>query len=395
MPSSSWATLRAVLGVDVGDDDPVAAGRTRPGDGGTDPAAGTRDQRDPAVGHDATGCGVEQGRGEFGALGPARALERVDPLSSLVVAVQDVFVGEADAAVHLDRLLAGEHRGFPGRGFRCGAGHFGALVAGRDRPGRPRRQRARQAERREDVGDLVAHRLVGADDPAELLAGFGVRGSEIERGLPATPTASHASAAKARRRISGSRSRSPTRSPGVESSVSSPSGRSRSTVDSDRDLGRGDVDGVEPVGGHDDHALGQRQIGHQPLDAGEPAGGVGRRRPLLGRQQRRRVLRPGERHRLLGDQRRPGQARPSTRTAPAATRGRPPRKAPPRRGSPRGRASRARRAPARSALTPAPARAAGSVSASATTRSGGTLSTRKSRAASRSISCSAEKAKST
>src|SRR3954447_14947190 len=49
---------------------------------------------------------AKERRGELGPLRGGEAVERLDPLGALVVAVEWVLPGEADPSVHLDRALA-------------------------------------------------------------------------------------------------------------------------------------------------------------------------------------------------------------------------------------------------------------------------------------------------
>src|SRR2546430_11016642 len=111
----------------------------------------------------------------------ARAVERVDPERTLVVAMQRVLPGEAHAAMHLDRALACRDRGL--RRVRLGGSRreLALRFPLRDAPRRPVRERARELRLDIGVRELVRDGLVSADGPAELLAGLRVLDAERER----------------------------------------------------------------------------------------------------------------------------------------------------------------------------------------------------------------------
>ncbi len=92
------------------------------------------------------------------------------------------FLGHADAAVELDRLLADELAGLAdlhlGGGDRRGA-LFGALEIGRH--GREHRHAAGLFERHEHVGGAVLQGLERADRNPELLAGLEILDGGLER----------------------------------------------------------------------------------------------------------------------------------------------------------------------------------------------------------------------
>src|SRR5207245_3517330 len=75
---------------------------------------------------------------------PEGALE---PEGALVVPVQRVLPGEADATVRLDRLLACEHRSLRSLRFRGRDGELGLVVSFGDRPRSPVGERAGQLNR--------------------------------------------------------------------------------------------------------------------------------------------------------------------------------------------------------------------------------------------------------
>src|SRR5581483_3075836 len=126
------------------------------------------------------------GKDRFGDLGallgrePAVAL---DPLGPLVVAVQRVLPGEADAAVCLDRVLADLH----GHLRRVGLGRRGSdrrlLVSFGHGPGGPVRERPGELGQLVRVGEPVRDSLVDADRLAELLARLRVLDPELEDAL--------------------------------------------------------------------------------------------------------------------------------------------------------------------------------------------------------------------
>src|SRR6266511_4105930 len=106
---------------------------------------------------------------------------RLDPQSALVVLVQHVLPGEADAAVHLDRALARVDRGVAAVGFRGSARDVDLLVFLGDAPGSPVRKRAGELHLDVRVRKLVRDRLVRTDRLAELLARLRVLDRELER----------------------------------------------------------------------------------------------------------------------------------------------------------------------------------------------------------------------
>src|ERR687898_1464451 len=109
------------------------------------------------------------------------AAERVDPLRALVVAVQDVLPGEADAAVHLDRALAGGDCGFGAERLRRRDRNRRPLILLFHTPRRPVGERAGELGLDVGIGERVRDGLVGADLLAELLAGRDVLDAELER----------------------------------------------------------------------------------------------------------------------------------------------------------------------------------------------------------------------
>src|SRR5438445_205803 len=82
--------------------------------------------------------------GDLGALRRREASEALDPLRPLVVAVQRVLPGEADATVRLDRVLADGDGDLAREGLGGGRGDPGLVVLLGHAPRGPVRERARQ-----------------------------------------------------------------------------------------------------------------------------------------------------------------------------------------------------------------------------------------------------------
>src|SRR6266540_4350643 len=125
------------------------------------------------------------------------AAVRLDPQSALVVLVQHVLPGEADAAVHLDRAFARVDRGVAAVGLCSRARDVDLLVSLGDAPGSPVRERAGELHLDVRIRKLVRDRLVGADGLAELLARLRVLDRELEEAelrelvLPPPPVRKH------------------------------------------------------------------------------------------------------------------------------------------------------------------------------------------------------------
>src|SRR3954471_9196836 len=114
----------------------------------------------------------------------AVAAEGLERERALVVLVEHVLPREADAAVHLDRALAGGHRRVGAVRLRGGGGDGQLLVLLRDAPRGPVGERAGQLGLDEGVRERVRYRLVDADRTAELDAVPRVLDRELERLLP-------------------------------------------------------------------------------------------------------------------------------------------------------------------------------------------------------------------
>src|SRR5438067_8872240 len=109
--------------------------------------------------------------------------EALEPEGALVVPVQRVLPGEADAAVHLNRALTCPDGSLGRERFRGRRGHLRARVLFGDAPRRPVREGARKLDLGIRVGELVRDCLVHADLLAELLPRLRVLDAELERTL--------------------------------------------------------------------------------------------------------------------------------------------------------------------------------------------------------------------
>src|SRR3954465_11054578 len=98
----------------------------------------------------------------------AVAAEGLDGERALVVLVEHVLPGEADAAVHLDRALAGGHGRVGAVRLRGGGGDGQLLVLPRAAPRGPGGEGAGQLGLDEGVRERVRDGLVDADRTAEL-----------------------------------------------------------------------------------------------------------------------------------------------------------------------------------------------------------------------------------
>src|SRR5439155_9901627 len=98
----------------------------------------------PSSGRPSRAPFVEQPHGDSRAVLARVTAERLDRKRALVVAVQHVFPREADAAVHLDRTLAGGNGNVRGEALRGGDGNRRLLIVLRDAPGRPVGERPRE-----------------------------------------------------------------------------------------------------------------------------------------------------------------------------------------------------------------------------------------------------------
>src|SRR5438552_9204527 len=108
---------------------------------------------------------------------PVVLLER---LGALEVEVQVELPGEADPAVHLDRLTAHEARRVAGVRLRRGAGERRIRIARVEAPRRAVDGRARRLGLEQNVGQAVLERLEGADRAAEGLPGLPVGDGHLE-----------------------------------------------------------------------------------------------------------------------------------------------------------------------------------------------------------------------
>ena len=126
---------------------------------------------------------VEQVTRDLGAELRRRRLPGLDAERALVEPVEHVLPREADPAVRLDGALAGRDRRLRRLGLRRGCRDCGVRLVVRDAPRRPPGERARELELEVRVRERVRDRLVGADDPPELLARPRVLDRELERPL--------------------------------------------------------------------------------------------------------------------------------------------------------------------------------------------------------------------
>ena len=109
------------------------------------------------------------------------AAERVDPLGPLVVAVQGVLPGEADAAVHLDRALAGSDRGLGRCAFAASGRDVGAARRPRPRTTRPSRRASGRAPSRRTCRRAGARRPGRCRSSCRTARGLRVLDAELER----------------------------------------------------------------------------------------------------------------------------------------------------------------------------------------------------------------------
>ena len=109
--------------------------------------------------------------------GRAEALDRE---RALVQPVEPVLPREADAAEGLDRRLADPDRALARVRLRGRGGDRRLRISGRDAPGRPERERARELDARVRVRERVGDGLVDADLLSELLARRGVLDRVLE-----------------------------------------------------------------------------------------------------------------------------------------------------------------------------------------------------------------------
>src|SRR6266851_4082126 len=120
------------------------------------------------------------GFGDRGEVVVGVAEQRVDHGDALEVMADLVFVGHADAAMELDRLLADELA--RAAALHLGGGDNAAPLAGIRRLGHHRRQHrhaARLLERHQHVDGAMLQRLEAADGNAELLARLQVLDGEL------------------------------------------------------------------------------------------------------------------------------------------------------------------------------------------------------------------------